>query len=828
MKPRSMAGAALLVLSALFVTLTPGVTPRSAAQGTGVKGPIIGAVVAPKSFDGSLTSIKPVTPSGINYHVIPIGLPFGAASVSAVSDPVVQSGGGTGAMPSPSKNFAGLSLNGSCTGGFCGAGWPPDPNADVGPNNIVETVNTSIGIFSKTGTRQVGITFDSLWSVVVTGTPCNGENFGDPIALYDPLADRWLVSDFAFATDFVGNPIAPYYQCIAVSKSGDPVSGGWWFYPILADNTNFSDYPKFAVWPDAYYMTVNMFTGTAPDSPRKGNSPASFAGARVWAFDRSKMINGQSITPIFFNTTSAFGSLLAGNLRGAQPPANSPAYVASIDSPSTNTIHVWKLHIDFTTPANSWFGRSSSNSNPVDIPVAAFTEPCNAADNRACIPEKGATKAQYVDSLGDRLMYQLQYRNINGTESLWATHTVANSPAQGQQTGIRWYQLDVTGGTIATTPVQEATYKPSDGIFRWMPSIAVDKFGNMAVGYSVSSSTLFPGIRYAGRLSTDPANALTQGEAVLFNGAGAQTSYPTIGNLNRWGDYSSLSVDPSDDCTFWYTNEYFAATGFNWQTRIGSFSYPQCALNGKLLVDEMDPSVQDDGWQGVADGSASGGSYRVSDTTSDNAKFTFTGTSVKWVYVTGPDEGNAKVTIDGKNKGTVNLYSASPQHNVSKTFGGLASASHNITIQVLGTHDPSSTDNEVVVDAFVVGGTTTQDTAKAIRYNTWTGTANKKASGGTYRYSNTLNDTATFSFNGTAVQWVTVKGKGYGKAEVFIDTVDQGTVDLYASTTQYQVGLPPYSGLSSGPHTIKIQVLHTKNALATGFKVAIDAFIVTP
>lgn len=816
MKPRTIATAAMVVLSAVFIMLAPGATPQISAQGTGEKGPIVEPTVKPKSFNGDLSDLAQESATSVSPHeIMKFGLsrrlPQPIEPNSALApDPVVQSVQGSTAMPSPNVNFKGLGLNDNCGGTVvvhCGDGWPPDTNGDVGPNNYIETVNTSIGIYSKSGSRLFASTFNRFWSAVHSGTPCNGANSGDPVVVYDRMANRWLISDFAFTSS-----AGPFYECIAVSKSGDPVHGGWWFYAIQTGTSLFNDYPKFGVWPAAYYMTANLFDGISP------------AGARVWAFDRSKMINGQAIAPIHFDLSAAssYVGLLPGNLRGAAPPSGSPAYFAAIDSPSTNTIHVWKFHVDFATPANSWFGQSSINSNPVNIPVAAFTEPCDAAANQACIPEKGVASGSFVDSLGDRLMAQLQYRNIGGTESLWATHTVADSANVNTQTGVRWYQLDVTGGTIATTPVQQSTFKPNDGIFRWMPSLAVDLFGNMAVGYSASSTIIFPQIRYAGRLSSDPLGNLGQAEVTLIAGTGSQN----VSN-DRWGDYTAMTIDPTDDCTFWYTNEYYSATGFNWQTRIGSFRFPACAALGPKTFQENDPTVQYDGWVGVSDSNASGGSYRVSNVTNDKITFAFTGTSVKWVYVSGPDEGNAKVTIDGQNKGQVSLYNAVKQYNVTKLYGGLANASHTIVIQVLGNHAVGSTGNKVVVDAFIVGSTRTEDSNKAVRYNSWIGVSNVNTLGGAFRYSQTLGEVAKFASSGTAVTWVTIKGPGYGKAQVILDSVDKGTFDLYAPTAQYQAGIP-FAGLSPGPHLIEIHVLHTKNSAATAYKVPIEGFYVTP
>ncbi|MGB8647721.1 MAG: hypothetical protein WCF84_20980 [Anaerolineae bacterium] len=808
MKRRFVFTPALPALIILLILLSPGATPRTFAQGIGGSGPNIGASVTPVTFNGDLRTL-PVSTQSLDSHVFLPGRFVNAQSTVQGPDLAVQAAAPTRQMPTPNLTFKGLDF------AAWGAGWPPDTNGAVGPNHFIQTVNTSIGIYNKSGTRLYAARFDNFWTAAgSTGTPCTGHNYGDPVVIYDALADRWIITDFAFAVDSAGNTLPPYYECIAVSKTGDPVSGGWYFYPLLADNSDFSDYPKFGVWPDAYYMTANMFSGAAPDEGGDGNStvhsPTAFIGARVWALDRAKMINGQSITPIYFDTGPSYGGLLPSNLLGALPPSGSPNYVAAIDSPSSNTIHVWKFHFDPVTLPNSWFGASSSNSNPVDVAVAAFVQPCNSGGTRACVPQKGSTEK--VDSLGDRLLMQLQYRNLSGVESLWVAHTVANSTSVGTPTGIRWYQLDVTGGTPSL--VQQSTFNPGDGLYRWLPSLAVDKFGNMAVGYSTSSSTTYPALAYTGRLSSDPAGTLGQGENMLFAGTGSQ-----LNGYNRWGDYSAMSIDPTDDCTFWYTNEYYASTGRSWQTRIGYFRFPQCGPGGPITVDENAPSVQYDSWQGVSDAQASGGSYRASNLLNAKATLSFSGASARWYYKTDADEGQALVTIDGVNKGTINLYSASPVYNQSTLFSGLANTNHTLAITVKT--------GKIVIDKVVAGATTFEDTSSKYKWSTWVTASNASYFGGTARTSSTLNDTVTLQFTGTGVNWIGVKGPGYGKAQVVLDGAQTYNVDLYAASIQYQAQLLAIPGLTSGPHTLVIKVLHTKNASATGYKIAVDWFQIT-
>jgi hypothetical protein len=473
-------------------------------------------------------------------------------------------------MPSPIQSFSGVSANTSASGLI-----PPDTNGDVGPNHYIQSVNSSIQVFSKTGSSLSGpTTFNSFFSSLGSATPCgNNQNDGDGVVFYDHLANRWVVTDFAFAS-FPGNS---FYECIGVSKTGDPVAGGWWLYALQIDSANptyLGDYPKFGLWPDAYYLSVNLFSNTT-----------TFNGVRVYALNRSSMINGTGAPnpgAIAFTISPATlgdaHSLLPATFRtGSSPPAGTAEYFLSITSPfqggvSQNQVLAWRFHVDFNTPANSTFGVSGSHGANGVITVNPFVDAYTSTSN--IIPQPPG--APFLDSLGDRLMYPLVYQNLSGSESLWASHTVNNNENGTGPTAIRWYQFNVTGSTIPAAPMQQNTFNNNaDGFWRWMPSIAVDSQGNMSIGYSVAEFSIEPSIRYAGRLAVDPPNQLSQGEAQLIAGGGHQTS-----GFARWGDYSALSIDPSDNCTFWHTNEYYSTTSASsWETRIGSFKFPSCGVS---------------------------------------------------------------------------------------------------------------------------------------------------------------------------------------------------------------------------------------------------------
>jgi hypothetical protein len=411
---------------------------------------------------------------------------------------------------------------------------PPDTVGAVGATQYVQVVNVGLAVFDKATKNVVygPVPTSTLWSGF--GGQCQTDNDGDAVVVYDKAANRWIVSQFAVGT-------TPYLQCVAVSQTSD-ATGGWYRYSFSYGSV-FPDYPKMGVWPDAYYETFNMFTGN------------SFSGSRLCAYNRSAMLTGAAATQQCFQLSSSFGGVLPSDLDGATaPPAGSPNFMVNFGS---NSLNLWKFHVDWTTPANTTL------SGPTNVPVAAFTPACGGSN---CVKQSGTN--QKLDSLGDRLMFRLAYRNFGTFQSLVVNHSVKVGTARNNPyTGVRWYELRNPSGI--PTVFQQSTFSP-DTNYRWMGSIAADKQGNMALGYSISSGSMFPSIRYTGRLATDTLNTM-QAEASMQNGAGSQRQ------LDRWGDYSAMSIDPVDDCTFWYTTEYLKATGsFNWSTRLASFKFAGC------------------------------------------------------------------------------------------------------------------------------------------------------------------------------------------------------------------------------------------------------------
>jgi hypothetical protein len=418
---------------------------------------------------------------------------------------------------------------------------PPDTNIAVGPNHIVEAVNVQYSIFDKNGALLVGPkSLQSLWTAL--GGPCGTNDGSDPDVQYDRLADRWLI------TEMSGDP-SPHSECIAVSQTSDP-AGAYYLYSFDYGSI-LNDYPKFGVWPtannSAYLATFNLWNGP------------SFIGGQLCAYDRSALLRGSAAPLAICYTISNDFGYLPLDLDGSTPPLDgTPGYFMNFETLSS--LRIYTLAPDFANPSASVLTLVTP-----DLAVAPFTEACNGG---TCIPQAG-TSLQ-LDSLGDLLMARLALRIFPDHEAMVVNHSVGT----GSTVGVRWYELRApVSSTGKFSLFQQGTFSPSDGTYRWMGSAAMDQAGDIAVGYSASSSSIHPAIRYTGRAPGDPAGTMGT-EVSLLEGGGSQTS-----GLTRWGDYTSMRIDPRDDCTFWYANEYFPTDGssFNgWSTFIGSFKFPGC------------------------------------------------------------------------------------------------------------------------------------------------------------------------------------------------------------------------------------------------------------
>ncbi len=547
----------LLPVAALLVARTPATHAASSVVQAGPKATFSAA----KAFDVSrpLRDLARLAPAHAlqptlspDRGPLPTGHGF-------TGDGALQATKGLQAAPkisSPLLTFEGLS-NQDNFNLFGFRVSPPDPNGVVSSNFYVEMVNVVFAVYSKTGTRLLGPTpLGDLWSGF--SVPDCTDLSGDPVVVYDKQDDRWLLSQFT-----TRGPT--FYNCVAISLDGDPT--GAYFRYAFTTGVNFPDYPKYGVWSNAYFISTREF---APDN--------SFAGDGAYALERDKMLEGDpsarmvkfllapGITPYLTGD-----GLLPGDIDGTdeQPPGNSAELfvgtmnVSAFYGAPFDALNVFQFSLAWSANPTASFTLATQ------LPVAQFDSlfPCSPG-SRNCIPQPGTTNKIDILSYRQRPTFRLAYRNF-GTFETWVTNqSVQASPGVA---GVRWYEIRRVGNQISL--YQQGTYAPADGVNRWMGSIAMDKLGNIALGYSVSNATnVFPGIRYTGRLQGDPLGQMTLGEGVLINGSGSQLVSA------RWGDYTDMTVDPTDDCTFWYVNEYYqVSSARGWQTRIGSFKLPGCA-----------------------------------------------------------------------------------------------------------------------------------------------------------------------------------------------------------------------------------------------------------
>ena len=476
----------------------------------------------------------------------------------------------TASMPQPFISFGAMSYNDNCTGGSCGWGHPPDTTGAVGLRYYIQAINKAFAIYKKTsnGGWEAAFTEDSLWAGQ-SNTSCTTSPQGDPIVLYDQTADRWILTYMAFEDNGSG----PSYQCLAVSKSGDPVNGGWWFYPIQTDQSpvpanTLNDYPKLGIWNDGcLYMGANGYLGN------------SYNGQIILSISRDDLYNGRAAR----NTLSYLG----GSANFGLFPATMLGNGDNLPSPSTPEYFVQQSATADAFNVRTLPAGSCISGGTMSAAVAVPHDTYNIVPQNIVPQPPPATSANYLDSLEDTLMQWVQYRKVGSTESLWVNHTtyVTNS-----NTSPQWAQIDVTGGRINSTLVQQQIFRPDGDLFRWMGSLAVDKLGDMALCYSTSNASApnYPSVQCAGRLATDPASQLLQGETEYVAGNGSQTSYCGDGICHRWGDYSSTLADPLDDCTFWHTNMYYAdgwrgQNGEYW-TKVFAFRYPNCIPPPAILT----------------------------------------------------------------------------------------------------------------------------------------------------------------------------------------------------------------------------------------------------
>jgi len=437
------------------------------------------------------------------------------------ADPVHQFTFGDAVTDTTIQNFDGVGPNG---------GWPPDTDGDVSFSHYMQVVNTRFAIYDKNGNKLMGPTANST---IFNGLP-NNSNDGDAIVLYDENADRWLFSQFSLPN----YPNGPFYENVAISQTNDP-TGTWYRYQFTF--SDMPDYPKLAVWADGYYMTIRRFS----------SGSGTWLGPSAVAMDRDKMLVGTpTTTAVMFNMPSSAEGTQAADCDSDFPPAGTPCPVGYLTS---STVKLYDFHVDWITPANSTFNQNYT------VPISMFSSWSSGTSN--IIPQKG-TNVKLDPMSGKRIMFRMPLRVFPGYWSMLLSTTVNLSGIAG----IRWMELRNIAG--AWSLYQEGTYSP-DANHRWMGSIAMDSAGNIALGFSISSSTMYPSIRYTGRMNGDPLGVMTIAEKGIINGGGYQST-----SDGRWGDYSAMVADPSVVGKFWYTQEYYStSSSSNWKTRIGSFSF---------------------------------------------------------------------------------------------------------------------------------------------------------------------------------------------------------------------------------------------------------------
>lgn len=440
---------------------------------------------------------------------------FTSGDLSVTDPATVQDYQGSKGSKGPVVNINGI-------GNISGV-YPPDTDGDVSPDHYIQMINLSFAVYDKQGNKLYGpVANSTLWNGFPG--PWSGTNDGDPILLWDEIAGRWMASQFAIYTSN-----GQYYELIAISETSDPL-GSWYRYAFEFDG--FPDYPKLSVWNDGYYATFHIFSG-------------SFQGTAFVAFERDKMLIGDpDAQMVYFGEYPTRFGYLPSDVDGEAPSAGTPCYFSGINFSGNHSMEIWTMTIDWINTANSQFALD------VVLPTASF----NA--NVSNIPQPGT--GTQLDALNGILMFRLPYRNFETYSSIVATHTVnLNNHA-----AIRWYELRNEGSDWYI--YQQGTYSP-DNHHRWLGSIAMQADGSIALGYSVSSSSIYPSIRYTGRTPDAPLGEMNITEIEVATGVSSQSG------IDRWGDYACMSADPVNDSLFWFTTEYMAGGG--WGTRIVSFDF---------------------------------------------------------------------------------------------------------------------------------------------------------------------------------------------------------------------------------------------------------------
>jgi len=453
---------------------------------------------------------------------------------SSPTKPNIQKHQGVKRSRGPLLNFEGIdNVNG---------GFPADPNGDVSEDYYMQTVNNSFAVWDKSGNLLYGpVDNKSLWAALPG--PWHSIKWSDPVFKYDYLADRWVISSMSWSRD---NEL--YYEMVAVSETNDPL-GTYNCYVFQFDYIN--DYPKLSVWHDGYYITYNMWENT---------NPPSYSYSLVTVVDRDAMLSGDSvITLIEFQIPDPDVRFfpMAADLRGDNIPDDSPCYIATIGNPDDSdpwylSLDIYEFTTDWNVPANSGFTQISQFDIGDIEPIVDFGPGAPQPIN-----EKN------VVTIPLYMMYPVTYRMFDDHESMVCCLTIWDRNTHY----LKWFELRKDSGDWNV--YQEGNYSP-DNSHRYQPSISINGNGDIAMGYTVSDEETFPSIRMTGRRANDMLGVMTYQELELFTGLNYINTYQTSFDQNRWGDYASMMVDPSNDTTFWFTNMYpkSQTSVGNWGTRI--------------------------------------------------------------------------------------------------------------------------------------------------------------------------------------------------------------------------------------------------------------------
>jgi hypothetical protein len=646
---------------------------------------------------------------------------------------------------------------------------PTDVNLAVGDTQVVQWVNVSYAVFNKTTGAVIAgpIAGNQFWAGF--GKECETYNSGDIIAQWDKIAHRWVMTQNVFS--------APYFTCVAISQTADATGS---YYRFQFPQSGFPDYPKWGIWPDAYYQSQNNF----------GPTGSAYVGATACAYERAKMLVGDSTAhQVCFTTPPLDDSLLPGDLdsAGTLPPTGQPeVYLGSIDTtpPNGSVIYQYLFHVDFATTSNSTF---TGTGGTMPINVASFGLACGGG-NGGCIPQGGI--ADRLDALGDRLMYRLAYRNFSDHQAWLVSHSVT----AGNSVGERWYEFHAPENSTSLSVFQQGTFAP-DSNYRWMGSIAMDSAQNIALGYSISSPSMSPSISYTGRVPSDALGTM-ESEAQIVAGTGSQSF-----TANRWGDYTSMAIDGADDCTFWYTNQYYMVTAqFDWSTRLASFKFPSCGSTTPDFSLSASPSSQ-----AVVQGN--GATY----TATVSAVNGFTGPvnlSASGLPAGATASFNpTAITTSGSSTMTVTTASSTPPGSSTITITGTNTSGaivHTTTVVLVVSSSPDFTLSATPSSRTVIQGNGTTYTATVSAVNGFTGSVTFSASGLPSGASASFNPGSVTGSGSSTMTVTTSTSTSTGTYTITITGTSPGLTHTTTVSLTVNAAAQPNFSLSASPGSVTV------------------------